>query len=105
MGERSEIISSWCRVAVEHTLAKANDGNTNQGPVLKVRDSTNQLIVRLVLSSHGKPKMIGAEGFNFVTKREGFWVKLSAKVIERFTDSWINPAVTGLPSKRHSVTG
>jgi len=28
-GERSEIISSWCRVAVEHALAKANDGNTD----------------------------------------------------------------------------
>jgi len=38
-GERLEIISSWCRVAVEHMLAKANNGNTNQGPVLKVRDS------------------------------------------------------------------
>ena len=24
---------------------------------------------------------------------------------ERFTDSWINPAVTGLPSKRHSAMG
>ena len=28
-GERSEIISSWHRVAVKHALAKANDGNTD----------------------------------------------------------------------------
>src|SRR5882724_6231313 len=41
-GERSEMISSWHSVAVEHTLAKANDGKTDQGPVLKVRESTNQ---------------------------------------------------------------
>ena len=26
-------------------------------------------------------------------------------VIERFTDSWINPAIAGLQSKRHSVMG
>jgi len=36
-GERSEIISSWRKVDVEHALAKTNDGNTDQGPVLKVR--------------------------------------------------------------------
>src|SRR5882724_3178800 len=29
MGERLDIISSWCRVAVEHALAKANDGNAD----------------------------------------------------------------------------
>jgi len=29
VGERSDIISSWYRVAVEHTLAKANDGNAD----------------------------------------------------------------------------
>jgi len=28
-GERLEIISLWCRVAVEHALAKANDGKTD----------------------------------------------------------------------------
>ena len=28
-GERSEIISSWCRAAVEHALAKANNSNTD----------------------------------------------------------------------------
>ena len=28
-GGSLEIISSWCRVAVEHTLAKANDGNSD----------------------------------------------------------------------------
>ena len=27
-GERLDIISSWCRAAVEHALTKANDGNT-----------------------------------------------------------------------------
>jgi len=29
VGERSNIISSWCRAAVEHALAKANDGNAD----------------------------------------------------------------------------
>ena len=28
-GERSDMISSWHREAVEHALATANDGNTN----------------------------------------------------------------------------
>ena len=32
-GERSDIISLWHRAAVEHALAKANNGNTDQGPV------------------------------------------------------------------------
>src|SRR5882672_4396914 len=45
-GERSDIISSWHREAVKHALAKANNGNTDQGPVLKVRDSVDQSIVR-----------------------------------------------------------
>ena len=52
-GERLEIISSWCRAAVEHALAKANDRNTAQGPALKVRERANQSIVRLVLHNHG----------------------------------------------------
>ena len=30
---------------------------------------------------------------------------MSVKVTEMFTDSWINPAVAGLPSKRHSAMG
>src|SRR5882724_215118 len=102
-GGRSEIISSWHRVAVEHALAKANDGNTVQGPVLKVRESADQSIVRLVLCSHGRPSMIGPDRCSFITRRERDWVKLSANKTEIFTDSWINPAITGLPSKRHSV--
>jgi len=105
VGERLEIISSWSRAAVDHNLAKANDGSTNQGPVLKGRDSTDQLIIRLVLCNHGRPRTIRAEWCSFITKRERFWVKLSAKVIESFTDSWINPEVAGLPLRRHSVTG
>jgi len=28
-GERSEMISLWCRASVEHSLAKANDGNVD----------------------------------------------------------------------------
>src|SRR5882724_8555800 len=36
VGERSDIISSWRRAAVEHALAKANDGNADRGTVLKV---------------------------------------------------------------------
>src|SRR5882672_4760015 len=71
-GERSDIIYSWRRVAVEHALAKANDGNTDRGPVLKVRDNVDQLIVRLVLRSHSRPKTIGAYGWSFFTSRERF---------------------------------
>ena len=71
-GERSDIIFLWCREAVEHALVKANDGNTDQGPVLKVRDNVDQLIVTLVLRSHGRPKTIGADGWSFVTRRERF---------------------------------
>src|SRR5882672_6441607 len=50
-GERSDIISSWCRAAVEHALTKANDGNTDRGPTFKVRDKMDQSIVGLVLRS------------------------------------------------------
>jgi len=71
-GERSDIISSWHRAAVEHALAKANNGNTDRGPILKVRDNVDQLIVRLVLHSHGRPKTNGADGWSFITRRERF---------------------------------
>src|SRR5882724_6049282 len=69
-GERSDIISSWRRVAVEHALAKANDGNADRGPVLKVSERADQSIIGLVLRSHGRPRTIGADGCSFVTKRE-----------------------------------
>src|SRR5882724_10834205 len=105
VGERSDIIPSWHRVAVEHTLAKANDGNTYRGPVLKVRERANQLIIRLVLHSHGRPRMIRADRCSFVTRRERDWVEKSANETKIFTNSWINPAVAGLPSKRHSAIG
>ena len=72
---------------------------------MKVRDSTDQVIVRLVLHNHGRPRTIRAEGCSFITKRERDWVKLSANKIDRFKDSWINPAFAGLPLKRHSATG
>ena len=52
-GERSDIISSWRRAAVEHALTKANDGNTDRGPVLKVRDNVDQSIVRLFVAMAG----------------------------------------------------
>jgi len=63
------------------------------------------LIVGLVLHSHGRPGMIGADRCSFITRRERNWVKWSANETEIFTDSWINLAVTGLPSKRHSAIG
>src|SRR5882672_9497987 len=69
-GGRSDIISLWRRPAVEHALAKANKGNTDRGPIFKVRDRVDQSIVRLVLRSHGRPKTIGADGWSFVTRRE-----------------------------------
>ena len=69
-GERSDIISSWRRAAVEHSLTKANNGSTDQGPILKVRDNMDQLIVGLVLRSHGRLKTIRADGWSFITRRE-----------------------------------
>ena len=57
----------------------------------------------MVLRSHGRPRTIRADGCSFVTRRERDWVEWSANETEIFTDSWINPAVTGLPSKRHSA--
>src|SRR5882724_9809522 len=104
-GEILDIISSWCRAAVEHALAKANDSNADRGPVLKVRERADQSILGLVLCSHGRLRMIGVDGCSFVTKRERDWVKQSANETEISTDSWINPAVSGLPSKRHNVIG
>jgi len=104
-GERSDVISSWRRAAVEHALAKANDGNADRGPVLKVSERADQSIVGLVFRSHGRPRTIGADGCSFVTKRERDWVEQSANETEILTDSWINPAVAGLPSKRHSAIG
>ena len=104
-GERLDIISLWHRAAVEHTLAKANNGNTDRGPVLKVRERANQSIIGLVLHSHGRPRMIRADGCSFITKRERDWVEQSANETEILTDSWINLAVAGLPSKRHNIIG
>src|SRR5882672_7379873 len=62
-GDRSDIISSWRRAACEHTLAKATEGNNDRGPVLNVSERVDQLIVGLVLQSHGRPKTIGADGW------------------------------------------
>jgi len=90
---------------VEHALAKANDGNADQGPVLKVSKRTDQSIIGLVLHSHGSPRMVGTDGCSLVTRRERDWVEWSVNETEIFTDSWINPVVTGLPLKRHSVIG
>ena len=62
MGERSEIISLWRRAATLHALAKVTDGNTDRGPVLKVRESVTQSIVGLVLHNQGSPSTIWADG-------------------------------------------
>jgi len=73
--------------------------------LLKVRDSANQLSIRLVLHIHGQAKDNQGRGVQFSSPQRKIPGQVVSKVIERFTDSWINPAVTGLPSKRHSVTG
>jgi len=72
---------------------------------LKVSERADQSIIGLVLCNHGRPRMIRADRCSFVTKRERDWVEWSANKTEIFTDSWINPAVAGLPSKRHNVIG
>jgi len=61
-GERLDITSSWHREAIKHALARAHEGNDDQGPVLKVRDNVTQSVIGLVLHSHSRPKTIGAEG-------------------------------------------
>jgi len=50
-GGISDMISLWCRAAVEHALAKASDGNADRGPVLKVSERADQSIVGLVLQA------------------------------------------------------
>ena len=65
----------------------------------------DQSIVGLVPCSHGRLRTIGADRCSFITRRERDWVKWSVNETEIFTDSWINPAVTGLPSKRHRAIG
>ena len=45
---------------------------------MKVSERADQSIVGLVLCSHGRPRMIGADGCNFVTKKERDWVEQSA---------------------------
>ena len=72
---------------------------------MKASERADQLIIGLVLHSHGRPRTIRADGCSFVTKRERDWVEQSANETEIFTDSWINLAVAGLPSKRHNVIG
>src|SRR5882724_4818451 len=47
--------------------------------------------------------MIRADGCSFVTKRDRDCVEQSANETEILTDSWINLAVAGLPSKRHNA--
>ena len=61
------------------------------------------MIIRLMLHSWGRPRTIRVEGCSFITRGESVWIKLSANETERFTNSWINPEVTGLPSKRHDA--
>ena len=74
-GGISDMISSWRRAAVEHALAKANNGKADRGPVLKVSESADQSTVGLVLCSQGSPRTIGVDGCSFVTRRESNWVK------------------------------
>src|SRR5882724_1749065 len=74
-GGISDMISSWHRAAVEHALAKANNGNADRGPVLKVSKRADQSIIGLVLRSQGRPRTIGADRCSFVTRRERDWVK------------------------------
>ena len=39
----------------------------------KVRDNVSQLMVGLVVQSHGNPRTIGAEGCSLVTSNESVW--------------------------------
>ena len=105
IGGRLEIISSWRRAAVEQALAKATDGSDDRGPDLNVNDKVAQSIVGLVSHNQGRPRTIEADGCRFITRRHRSWMELSAKTTDNFTDSWMNPAVAGLPSNRHRVIG
>ena len=61
-GEMFEIISSCLRVVVVQDHAFVIVGRDEWGPVWKVRVNVNQLIIGLVLRSHGRPSTMGAEG-------------------------------------------
>jgi len=66
-GERLDIISLWCKAAIKNALAKVNEGNDNQGPVLKVRDRVDQSIIGLV-SQPWQAKNHWEEGESIITK-------------------------------------
>src|SRR5882724_46883 len=51
------------------------------------------------MEGQGRSGLTGAVS----SPRERDWVEQSANKTEILTDSWINPAVAGLPSKRHSA--
>ena len=72
---------------------------------MKVSERADQSLIGLVLHSHGRPRTIGADGCSFVTKRERETGSSSQQMRQILTDSWINTAVTGLPSKRHNAIG
>ena len=57
-----EIISSCFNVVVIHDCALVSAGRDEWGPVWKIRVNINQLMIGLVLWSHGRPSMMGADG-------------------------------------------
>ena len=61
-GEMLEIMSSCFKAVVIHDCALVSARRDKWGPVRKVRDKVNQLMIGLVLQSHGRLSMIGADG-------------------------------------------
>ena len=57
-----EIMSSCFKAVVIHNHALVSAGRDEWGPVRKVRVKVNQLMIGLVLRSHGRPSTMGADG-------------------------------------------
>ena len=60
-GEMLEIMSSCFKAVVIHDRALVSARRDEWGPVWKVRVKVDQLMIGLVLRSHGRPSTMGAD--------------------------------------------
>ena len=58
------------RSIVVQAMATVMCGSMEAVPEGKMRDNVSQLMVGLVVRSHGNPRTIGAKGCNLVTSNE-----------------------------------
>jgi len=72
------MIISSCAGSCRAALAKGQYGNTDRGPVLKVRGELTS-IVGLVLHSHGRPRTIWSRWMQIRHQEERDGLKISNK--------------------------